>query len=517
MIQRDGALTSLWQDTTPREKDSLTGNRIGSADKTFDVVIVGGGITGLSTGLLLQEAGFKCAILEANTLCFGTTGGTTAHLNTLLDTPYPTIIKNFDKTTAQLVADGTKAAIELIRSNIDKYDIHCDFKKATAYLFSQTEEQTKELQEIYEAGQSLGIKMGYTNLLPVNIKMSKTLAIEDQAVFHPTRYVMGLAKAFQALDGRIIEHCRVTGAENNEPVTVHTEHGDIQCTYLIYATHIPPGVNILDTRCAPYRSYAIAAKLKGKYPDGLIYDMYNPYHYYRTQVIDGETYFIAGGEDHKTGHVENTQTCFQKLEAHIRGHFEVEAISYKWSSQYFDSVDGIPYIGHMPGQPGNVLVATGFGGNGMIYSGIAALLFKELLLKEAERFAPAFNPNRIKPVAGFTNFIKENVDVAKKWLGKLLPSDKLESFSDMAPGEGRVVKVEDETIALYKDDHGVLHALSPTCTHMGCHVAWNNTERSWDCPCHGARYSADGAVLTGPADRSLESIDIRTLVEGKCI
>lgn len=517
MISRDGALASLWQATTSRPKESLAGNRIAAADKFFDVVIVGGGITGVSTAVLLQQAGFKCAVLEAHTLCFGTTGGTTAHLNTILDTPYPTMIKNFDRQAAQTVANATRAAIDLIHANIEKYDIACGFQKSTGYLFSQTDAQTKELEEIYETSLNLGIDLGYTDSIPIDVKMTKALAIQGQAKFHPTRYVHGLAEAFQVMDGRIIEQCRVTDVENNDPITVHTSGGDIQCTYLIYATHIPPGVNILDTRCAPYRSYVMAVTLKDRYPEGLIYDMYDPYHYYRTQTIDDQSYLIVGGEDHKTGHADNTQACFERLETHIREHFPVVTIANKWSSQYFEPVDGLPYIGHLPGQPGNILVATGFGGNGMIYSGISALLFKELLLKEPEKLAPVFNPNRIKPIAGFTNFVRENADVVKKWAGKLLPADKLISFSDMARGEGRVVKLEGETLALYKDERGELHAIAPTCTHMGCHVTWNNMEKSWDCPCHGARYSPDGAVLNGPADRSLEIIDIQNLVEGGCI
>ncbi|HVW59317.1 MAG TPA: FAD-dependent oxidoreductase, partial [Puia sp.] len=310
MIRRDGALTSLWQDTTSRDKESLTGNRLSTEDRSFEVVIVGGGITGLTTAVILQEAGFNCAILEANTLCFGTTGGTTAHLNTVLDTPYTTIIKNFNKETAQTIAQAAKAAISHIRSNIDRYNIQCGFEPATAYMFSQTQDQTKELHDIYEASKGLGIHIEYTHKLPVNISMDRAVAIHDQAKFHPTRYVMGLAEAFQASGGRIVEYCPVTGAENNDPITVHTERGDITCTYLIYATHIPPGKNILDTRVAPYRTYAMAVTLRTPYPQGLIYDMYDPYHYYRTQTIDGQTYFIAGGEDHKTGHEENPQSRF---------------------------------------------------------------------------------------------------------------------------------------------------------------------------------------------------------------
>lgn len=514
MIQRDGALSSLWQDTTAKTKDSYISNRILPADQPFDVIIVGGGITGVSSALLLQEAGFRCTLLEANTLCFGTTGGTTAHLNTLLDTPYTTIIRNFGKENASLVAQATRQAIDVVRSNCAKYSIDAGFEEQTAYVFSQDDDQSQLLHDMLDATQLVGVAAEYTDSIPVPIPTMKAMAVPGQAKFHPTRYVLGMARAFQEMGGRIIELCRVTKAEDTiDGVLVHTDHGDLKSKYLIYATHIPPGINVLDTRCAPYRSYAISVKLEGEYPDGLIYDLYEPYHYYRTQVIDGQPYLIAGGEDHKTGHEENTEACFLRLEAHVRKYFPVKEVTHKWSSQYYEPTDGLPYIGHLPGESGNILVATGFSGNGMTYGTVAALLFRDLLLNSSDKYVKLFDPNRLKPIAGFSHFVKENADVAKKWLGRLFPSEKLGEFAELAPGEARVVKVEGETVAIYKNEAGELRALSPTCTHMGCHVAWNDAEKSWDCPCHGARYAIDGTVLTGPADRDLERIDLAELVE----
>jgi len=520
MIQRDGAMTSLWQATTTKTKESYISNRILSNDEPFDVVIVGGGITGVSTGLLLQEAGFRCLLIEANTLCFGTTGGTTAHLNTMLDVPYTTIENNFGKENAVLVAEAVGKAIGLVRENCEKYSIDAGFEEQTGYLFSQTDEQSAELEKIRKASADAGVEVRYSDALPVPPGvhsampgMQKVLVFPGQAKLHPTRYVLGMARAFQDMGGRVVEQCRVREAEEGDGIVVRTEAGDVRCRYLIYATHIPPGINILDTRCAPYRSYAMAVELEGAYPEGLIYDMEVPFHYCRTQVIDGDPYLIVGGEDHKTGHAENAQTCCLKLEAYIREHFPVRSIRYRWSSQYYEPVDGLPYIGHKPGDPGNVLVATGFGGNGMVYSGVAALLFRDLLLNSSDRYVKLFDPNRVKPVAGFSNFIKENMDVAKRWAGKLLPADRLEELAELAPGEGKVVRFEGETIALYRSEEGEMKALAPTCTHMGCHVTWNGVERSWDCPCHGARYGIDGTVLTGPADKDLERISMRSVIE----
>lgn len=509
MIQRDGNLASLWQDSV---NPYMTINEAGNSQ--YDVIIVGGGITGISTALLLQEAGKSCLVLEASNLGFGTTGGTTAHLNTLLDTPYTTIGKNFNKEHAKAVAGAAAEAIRLIRRNIDRYGIDCGFAEADAYLFAQDEKQEKELEEIVAASSDAGLDMEYVSDLPVPVPYTRVAKAAGQAQFHPLWYVYGLAAAFEKAGGVIVQDCRVTGAANNEAVEVQTTKGVFKGSDLIYATHIPPGINLLHLRCAPYRSYAMAVTLDNdRYPEDLAYDMHDPYHYYRTQLVNGRRYLIAGGEDHKTGHEENTEQCFLRLEAHVRKYFSVKEVVYKWSSQYFEPADGLPYIGHLPGHPEHIYVATGFGGNGMTYSSVAALTLREILLKEEEHYAGLFNPNRLKPIAGFANFISHNADVIRQFAGKWFSGEELAQTADLAPGEGKIVNYNKEKIALYKDENGTLHAVNPLCTHMKCEVQWNAAEKSWDCPCHGARYSYDGRLLTGPADTGLEQISLRSLEE----
>jgi glycine/D-amino acid oxidase-like deaminating enzyme/nitrite reductase/ring-hydroxylating ferredoxin subunit len=510
MIGRDGACVSLWQDSVPAFEPK---NKPG-ANKNFDVAIVGGGITGISTALLLQKAGKNCVVFEAYNLCFGTTGGTTAHLNTLLDIPYSTLIKNFGKENAQLVAQATREAIELVKSNIGEYDIDCGFEDASAYLFAQTDGQVKELKDIHDACREVKITATYADELPINIECKKAMLVGGQAKFHPVKYVHALAKAFENTGGVILQQCRVEDVDENDLIDITTSKGTFQSRFLIYATHIPPGVNLLHLRCAPYRSYAMAVSLKdGKYPEELFYDMYDPYHYVRSQKINNTTYLIAGAEDHKTGHIENTDECFMKLEGYVRKHFDVKEVVYKWSSEYFEPADGLPYIGHLPGHDGNILVASGYGGNGMTFSNVAAMTLRSIILNQENPYIKLFDPSRIKPVAGFVSFITHNADVAKQFVGKWFSHDKLEELADLANGEGKVVKYEGHTIALYKDEAGGIHALNPTCTHLKCSVAWNSAEKSWDCPCHGARYDLDGNVLTGPASMGLEKIEVKTLVE----
>jgi glycine/D-amino acid oxidase-like deaminating enzyme/nitrite reductase/ring-hydroxylating ferredoxin subunit len=506
MIARDGANPSLWQKTS---EPYIHVRQIDIAHN-YDVVIAGGGITGITTGLQLQQSGLRCVILESHTLCFGTTGGTTAHLNTLLDTPYTTIANNFGKEGAVLVARAVREAVNTVKGNIDKHGIDCNFEDATAYLFSQNEKQTKELESIREATVEAGVPAGYCDGTPVPIQFERSIEIKNQAKFHPTRYVMALAKAFEEAGGTIVQNCRVMATDNTDPLVIKTALGDIKTSWLIFATHIPPGVNLVHLRCAPYRSYAMAVRLTDEsYPAGLTYDMYDPYHYYRTQLIDGEPYLIIGGEDHKTAHAENTNAPFNRLESHIRHYFNVKEIAYRWSSQYFEPADGLPYIGHMPGQPGKILVATGYGGNGMTYSHVAARLLSSIVLDKESPFIKLFDPNRIKPIAGFTNFVKENVDVAKQLITGFFTKEKIHALADIAPGEGKIVQLDGHTLALYKDEAGQVHALNPRCTHLKCSVSWSLAEKCWECPCHGARYDANGRVLTGPADMDLERINLQ--------
>jgi glycine/D-amino acid oxidase-like deaminating enzyme/nitrite reductase/ring-hydroxylating ferredoxin subunit len=510
MIARDGQHHSLWQDT------SFGLNTQSAADRQpYDVIIAGGGITGITTAWVLQQAGLKCLVAESHTLGFGTTGGTTAHLNTLMDTPYSTIINNFDVDAARHIARGAEDAIRLIQSNINQYHIECGFETCEAFLFAQNKEQEDELASIADACAQVGIKTEYRNGIPVPLSFTKALAVLGQGKFHPLRYLQAMAQLFVNNGGVIKEHCRVTAVQEEDAnVNVETDQGIFQARHIIYATHTPPGINLLHLRLAPYRSYAMAVKLADAetYPNDLAYDMYDPYHYYRTQQVDSDRYLIAGGEDHKTGDNDNTEASFRRLESHIRTHFNVASITHRWSSQYYEPTDGIPYIGVLPGHSDKFLVATGFGGNGMTYGTLSAQVLKSIIIKEEHPLINIFSPGRIKPIAGFKNFASHNLHVMKSLASKLFSHEHLDGFADLANDDAKVISVDGKNVGLYKDEQGGLHAVHAACTHMQCTVAWNGTEKSWDCPCHGARFAVDGTVLTGPADRDLEYINVE-LVE----
>jgi Rieske Fe-S protein len=194
------------------------------------------------------------------------------------------------------------------------------------------------------------------------------------------------------------------------------------------------------------------------------------------------------------------------LISHAQKYFNVRQVVYRWSSQYYEPTDGLPYIGGLPGADKNIYVATGYGGNGMIYSHVAAQVLTNRITEGRSVYDEVFSPNRLKPIAGFQEFMRHNADVAKQLIRKIVPAEDLEQFADLSAGEGRVVKLDGVNVAISKDSKGGLHAVSPVCTHMKCVVQWNLAEQSWDCPCHGARFSPDGTLLNGPASADLERI-----------
>lgn len=502
-MKRDGNLISIWQDTVEDFKPTNSWDK----DQTYDILIVGGGITGLTTALLLQSEGKKCILAEAYNIGFGTTGGTTAHLNTILDTPYNIIAKNFGEETTRLVAGASREAIDLIEGLINKYEIECDFSYQPAYLYAENDKEVEELDKIEKAAVKAGVATSCSDSLPIPFSFKKICRFDMQAQMHATKYIHGIAKAFEKEGGIILQQCIVDKVNSsNDVIVAETALGSIKAHRAVYATHIPPGINLLHFRCAPYRSYAMAFTLKsGMYPTGLVYDMKDPYNYFRSHNIGGTDYVIAGGFDHKTGHKKNTDECFRELQAYVSKQFDIQEVAYKWSSQYYNSTDGLPYIGLLPGHE-NIYTGTGYGGNGMIFGSLTGKIICELVTNKESKYEQVFSPSRIKPIAGFADFVKENADVVSQFIGKRFSYEKVKSLVELAPGDATLADWEGKKVALYKDDNGKVHALDPVCPHAKCIVDWNSAEKSWDCPCHGGRYAPNGALLTGPATKGLTQI-----------
>jgi glycine/D-amino acid oxidase-like deaminating enzyme/nitrite reductase/ring-hydroxylating ferredoxin subunit len=500
---RDGKAHSPWQQAiAPVAANTERLNIV------YDCLVVGAGITGLTAALMLRRQGATVAVAEAFNIGFGTTGGTSAHINTFADTSYKDAEDAFGEAGAQLFADAVNEGAGIIKAFTDTYQIDCDYVNKPGYIYAEDEQQAGQLQNIYNATVKVGVDVQPTDNAPTPVPHKSALTFAGQAQFHPLKYINALQQQFIKAGGSLFENTRVETLEKEGDIHIAWS-GDIRirAKNVIYATHMPPGITTFNFRCAPYRSYVIAVKLTdGSYPDALVYDMQEPYHYTRTHVIDGEELLLVGGNDHKTGH-ESPAKAFAGLEGYVREYYNVDEVKYRWSSQYYVPADGFPYIGQIPDAAKGVYAATGYNGNGMMLGSIAGKILSDMVLGKKSKYEDIFSPSRIKPVAGFTEFVKENADVAYHFIADRLTTHQTESLNNLTRDTGAVLEVNGEKVAAYRDAGGTLHTLSPVCTHAKCIVNWNQEEKSWDCPCHGARYSIDGEVITGPATKGLQKIN----------
>jgi Rieske Fe-S protein len=263
----------------------------------------------------------------------------------------------------------------------------------------------------------------------------------------------------------------------------------------------------LQTKIAPYRTYAVAARGATLPPPGLYYDSQDPYHYTRTQQTSKGTFLVVGGEDHKVGHEHDTVARFAALDRYVKERFPGAEIAYRWSGQIIEPADGLAFIGRAPAAR-RVWVATGFSGTGMTFGTLAGMMLVDGIVGRDNPFAKLYDATRVKPIAQARRYLAENADVAKQYAKDRVDRGEVASLAQVPPGEGRLVRVGGKMVAAYRGSDGALQCLSAVCTHLGCHVQWNEAEHSWDCPCHGSRFDVAGRVLNGPALKALRRVHV---------
>jgi glycine/D-amino acid oxidase-like deaminating enzyme/nitrite reductase/ring-hydroxylating ferredoxin subunit len=495
---------SLWTMTAPLPRYAAL-----PGDLEVDVVVVGGGIAGLTTAYLLKQEGKRVAVVEMHRLLSGQTGQTTAHLTELLDTPYETLQSDFGDKGARLAAASVRAAIEKMASLVERLGISCGFQRVPGFRYAQTDDEVRQLEREASVAREVGLLCSLTDDVPLPFAVKRALRVEDQAQYHPSEYLRALAERIPGDGCHLFEDTRVTDIQDGAPCRVTTTRGVLTCQEVVEATTTPLNRVLLHTKLAAYRTYALAARLKGEVKPGLYFDSQDPYHYIRTQRVEGQDYLIVGGEDHKVGTEDDTPGCFEDLERYAREHFPVGEVAYRWSGQIIEPADGLPYIGRN-GLSRHVWVATGFSGTGLTFGTLAGMILTDSLLGRDNPYAALYDATRVKPLAGAKDFVQENAEVAFHFVADWLARPEATDLSDVPPGEGRIVELNGQKVAVYKEEKGGgVHAVSPVCTHLGCHVHWNKAERSWDCPCHGGRFSPTGEVLNGPPVKGLASKKIR--------
>jgi glycine/D-amino acid oxidase-like deaminating enzyme/nitrite reductase/ring-hydroxylating ferredoxin subunit len=497
---------SIWLDDAPEiAADSLT-----KPDLSTDVVVIGAGISGLSTAYALAQRGQRVTVLDRGQLGRGMTARTTAHLTAELDDFYCELIKRRSHGDARLYAESQQAAIDSIEAIVRAENIDCDFARVDGYFFAHTEDDLEQLEEEYEGAREAGMDVVWAERAPIlGVNTGRALRFPNQARFHPLKYLAGLARAIKARGGRLYANSPVVEIDEEKGrVDVSLENGlKLRAAHVVVAANTPFNDRVaIHTKQAPYRTYAMAFEAPAAaVHDALMWDTLDPYHYVRIQPRAGGVYAIIGGEDHKTGLADDGETRFSNLEAWSRLRFPgLGAVTHRWSGQVYEPVDYLPYIGRNPGEE-RVFVVTGDSGQGMTMGATAGLVIPDLIEGRDNRWEKVFRPTR-KSLSSALTYLDENKDVAANLAEHVIAKTK-QSADEIKPGEGGLLRDGAKILAAYRDANGGLHVQSATCTHIGCVVHWNSFEQCWDCPCHGSQFSPDGEVLQGPAFRSLGDAD----------
>ncbi len=482
-------------------------------DIEVDVVVVGGGITGLTSAYLLVNEGLKVAVLEAGRLLNGTTGHTTAKVTAQHDLIYDEFIRNFGRSKARLYYEANTDALNFIKQTVEDHQIDCDFLMQDAYIYATTDEYAAKLEKEAEAYKELNINGELVDHIPFNIEIKKALVMTDQAQFHPIKYLVHLVQAIKQKGGLIFEHTTAVNIESGDKQTVLTREGiRVTGSYVLSCSHFPfyEGLGLYSARMHADRSYILAVKGKEPYPGGMYISADQPTRSLRSAVINGEEMILVAGESHQTGQGKDTMEHYKALKNFGEQVFDIENTVYRWSAQDLVTLDKLPYIGELTSSQPNILVATGYRKWGMTNGTAAALLFRDIILGKKNAYQHLYSPSRFYANPSLKNFLVENADVVSHLIkGKLEISDV--RAEDLSNDEGAVITVRGHRKGAYKDQEGKIHIVDTTCTHIGCEVEWNSGERSWDCPCHGSRFSYTGEVIEGPAEKPLQKYDYTML------
>jgi glycine/D-amino acid oxidase-like deaminating enzyme/nitrite reductase/ring-hydroxylating ferredoxin subunit len=483
-------------------------------DVDVDVVVVGGGITGLTTAYLLVSAGHSVALLERERCAQVDTGHTSAHLTMVTDVRLTELARRFGRTHAQAVWDAGLAAIAQIDAVVREYEIDCAFEWVNGYLHAPNGEASRDQADALNEDAALASDLGFdaTFVSDVPVVGGPGIRFDDQARFHPRKYLAGLAKAVRAKGGEIFEH---SSADEfcAEPLSVKANGRTVLCKDIVIATHNPvvgvaniAGATLFQTKLALYSSYVIAGRVPpGTVPDALFWDTADPYQYLRVERHRDHDVVIFGGEDHKTGQVSETSACYERLARALTARVPGISVSHKWSGQVIETPDGLPYIGRMADHQ---YAATGFAGNGLTFGTLGAIIISDAILGRRNPWAELFDPSRAAIRRGLWEYLKENADYPYYMMRDRFAGAEGRSLRSVKRSQGKIIEHQGAKVAAYRDASGTMRLRSAVCSHMGCLVAWNEAERTWDCPCHGSRFTPAGDVISGPAEAPLSEADV---------
>ncbi|MEK3687681.1 FAD-dependent oxidoreductase [Paenibacillus sp. FSL R10-2736] len=480
-------------------------------DHVTDVAIVGAGITGITTAYLLSKAGYKVTLLEAGEILGGTTGFTSAKISAQHGMIYSDLLKHFGEEQARLYFQSNSEALEWMIATAEELGLSCGLTREPAYLYADMgdEKTLKQLAAEFEAYSKLGLPGEWLDQVSLPLRAGGAIKLPGQARFHPLEYLKGLLQVVLDKGGTVYEHTMIgEKVDTDGHLTLYTEGEKfkIKCRHAVSASHFPfyDGGSLYFSRLHAERSYCLAIEPEADYEGGMYLSASEPTRSLRAVEWGGQKLVIVGGNNHKTGQGICTFGHYENLEKFAGELLGIRSIPFRWSAQDLITLDRVPYIGKRA-EDEEIYIATGFGKWGMTSGTLAARLIADGIAGSSNPYKELYDPARFKANPGIKNFIVQNFSVAKELVaGKVEIIHK--KTDELAPDEGAVVFHDGKRVGGYRDPENRLHLVDRTCTHMGCECEWNDGERSWDCPCHGSRFSYEGDVLEGPATVPLKNL-----------
>jgi glycine/D-amino acid oxidase-like deaminating enzyme/nitrite reductase/ring-hydroxylating ferredoxin subunit len=493
---------SYWNATAPASAfPALSGTL------EVDVAVIGGGMVGTTVVRLLKDRGLTVALVEARRIGEEVTGKSTAKITSQHNIHYTILERKFGEDGARLYAEANQTGLATIRTLAERHGISCNLETRPAFTYTRDEAEVGTIEQEVALARRLGLPASLTEETGLPFPVRRAMRWDDQAQFHPVRYLKGLAETIPGDGCHVFEGSRVTDWDAHR---IATDAGEVRARSVVMATHLPLGqTGLFYTENYPHMHPVIMGRAEaGRVPQGMYISVEQPRHSTRGHRDDeGADWMIFTGPSFTHGNVEEERKAFAEIEGFARDHFGVGA-DYRWTNEDYQAMDKSPFVGWASSIGQSCLVATGFNAWGITNGTAAAILIADLIQGRDNPWLKVFDATRIKPVAGGKDFLTHNAAVAGHlvggWLGR-----KLHSYEDLGPGEAAVLKVGGRNVGAYRDEQGRLHAVSAVCTHMGCMLGWNETDRSWDCNCHGSRFACDGSVIHGPAVTALEVIDAK--------
>jgi glycine/D-amino acid oxidase-like deaminating enzyme/nitrite reductase/ring-hydroxylating ferredoxin subunit len=496
---------SFWIGTTPETDYPAL-----SAEVSVDVAVAGAGITGVTTAALLKRAGKTVALLDQKRIVRGATGYTTAKVTSGHGVIYSGLRETFGEAGARTYADANQAAIERIDGLAREHGIDCDFERKANYVVAEKAEEREQVEGEAKAMRELGMPADFVTETPLPYDVAGAVRLENQAQFHPRKYLLGLAATIPGDGSHVFENTRARFVNEGEPCVVETEQGNVRARDVILATQLPfMDRGLFFAKAHPHRSYALSAPIDpAKAPDGMFINAGTPTRSVRT-LRDGDRLLLnVGGEGHKPGEDIDERERYDTLERYLRERWpDAGEVEYRWSTQDYLPVDRVPYVGRLRRGSEHVFVATGFQKWGMTNGTVAAEILTDAILGHENPWAAFFDSKRISARAAAPKFLKENASAGVRFFAQRLRRGAKRSPDELAPGEGALLNVGGLKRAVYRNERGEVHILSPVCRHLWCYVEWNEAERSWDCPCHGSRYTGEGRLIQGPSVQDLRRVE----------